>query len=452
MGLMDIIQELMDPNKGKTPPGATPPYLPTSAGAQTPGPAPATAVPNPVTPMIPGAQKPQANVPYDMGPPKSLAGDLGMGPNQLPGPSRAQGSELLEPILPNQISVPQREKAESWIDMPWYKDKDRMGMMLAALSNGFGNMTLRGNQGMRGVNNMLIQKGMQGMEENKTMKYLAENNPELFKVMAKVPPGQRGDYMKLAMQSRFATQDESAFAEKVRMLEESGVPRDQALAQVLSGSGTNITMNMGGGAKPFEAKLGEAAADWVSGRNIASRGNRREANRVIEDLERAIESGQPVTGSFASYFPDSVRNMIDAEGLDMQQSVERIVQQSLKETLGAQFAQKEAEQLFARTWNPKASPQVNLRRTKRLLAELDAYAANMDRIANGMLQSDGNILQYLKENPLDSGSLFGTSIYDIEYEEPYDAGTPVQKPADVLQADWDLLTDEQKELFREGAL
>jgi len=203
MGLMDIIQELMDPNKGKTPPGATPPYLPTSAGAQTPGPAPAPGAMNAMPPMMPKIPRPQGNVPYDMGPPKSLAGDLGMGPNQLPGPPRAQGSDLLEPILPNQISVPQREKAESWIDMPWYKDKDRMGMMLAALSNGFGNMTLRGNQGIRGVNNMLIQKGMQGMEENKTMKYLAENNPEMFRVLTKIPPNQRGDFMKLAMQKKF---------------------------------------------------------------------------------------------------------------------------------------------------------------------------------------------------------------------------------------------------------
>jgi hypothetical protein len=203
MGLMEIIQQLMDPNQGKTPPGATPPYMLTNQGAQTPGPAPATAVSNPVTPMLPGVPKPQGNVPYDVGPPKSLAGDLDVGPDQLPGPPRAQGSELLEPILPNQISVPQREKAETWASVPWHKDKDRMSMILASLSNGFGNMTLRGNSGMRQMNNMLMKTGMEKQEENKTMQYLAKNNPELFKVMTKVPPGQRGDYMKLAMESRF---------------------------------------------------------------------------------------------------------------------------------------------------------------------------------------------------------------------------------------------------------
>lgn len=346
------------------------------------------------------------------------------------------------------VEAPEREKKSGLIDKPFHKDNDRMAMMLAAMSDGFGGMTLRGKNGMGTVNKLTMANAQQNMKNNKTMDYLVQNNPEMAKKMMSLPPEMRDKYMDLAMKSSFAAPDESAFAEKVRMLEATGVPRDQAVSQVLSGAGTNITVSTGGGAKPFETKLGESAADWISGRNVASRGNRREATRVIGDLEKSIANGEAVTGSFASYFPESVRNLIDSEGLDMQQSVERIVQQSLKETLGAQFAQKEAEQLFARTWNPKARPEVNLRRTKRLLSELDAYAANMDHIANGMLQSDGNILKYLQENPLDSGSLFGGSIYDIEYEEPYDAGTLVQKPSEVSQSDWDLLNDEEKELFR----
>ena len=203
MGLMELIGQLMNPNPGPTPPGATPPYMPTSAGAQTPGPAPATGVANPVTPMMPGVPKPQGNVQPNMGPPKSLAGDLGLGPDQLQGPPRAQGSELLEPVLPNQISVPQREKAETWVDMPWYKDKDRLGMMLAMAGNGFSGMSMRPNRGIQQMNNALFAKGAENIKQNKTMKYLAENNPEMFKVMAKLPPDQRGDYMKLAMQSKF---------------------------------------------------------------------------------------------------------------------------------------------------------------------------------------------------------------------------------------------------------
>ena len=212
MGLMDIIQELMNPNQGKTPPGATPPYMPTSAGAQTPGP-----VRSPVTPMMPGVPRPQGNVQPNMGPPpaqpgpievagppKHLLGDLGAGDERLAGPPRDNAAENgLTGILANQIGVPDREKAETWSSVPWYKDKDRLGMMLAAASNGFGNMSMRGNQGMRGMNNMMIKNGMEKQEENKTMQYLAKNNPEMFKVMTKLPPGQRGEYLKLAMQKKF---------------------------------------------------------------------------------------------------------------------------------------------------------------------------------------------------------------------------------------------------------
>jgi hypothetical protein len=138
------------------------------------------------------------------GPPKHLLGDLGAGADRLQGPPRDQLQENgVEGMLANQIGVPEREKAPAWIDQKWYKDKDRMGMLLAAASNGFGNMTLRGNSGLKGTNDMLMKVGMQGMEDNKTMKYLAENNPEMFRVMTKLPPNQRGEYMKLAMQSKF---------------------------------------------------------------------------------------------------------------------------------------------------------------------------------------------------------------------------------------------------------
>jgi hypothetical protein len=357
------------------------------------------------------------------GPPKHLLGDLGVGPDAQPGPPRSQLQENgVGEILPNQISVPDREKAETWASVPWYKDKDRLGMMLAAASNGFGNMTLRGNSGLRGVNDMLMKTGMEKIEENKTMKYLAENNPEMFRVMTKIPPGQRGDYMKLAMQSKFADSKESAFAEKVRMTMQAnpGMSQSEAIESVNSSGGTNINMDMGGGAKPFEAKLGEKAADWIGGRRIISGQNRAEASRVVNKLQEAVANGETITGDLISYFPETARNLFGAEGLELQQDVERVVQQSLKETLGAQFAQKEAEQLFARTWNPKASPEVNLRRVQRLLQELDDYAVNMDAIASGMIDSGGNIMGYLKDNPELASAYTANSIYQIQYEDPYE--------------------------------
>jgi len=312
MGLMEIIQELMNPNQGKTPPGATPPYMPTSAGAQTPGPAPATAVQNPITPMMPGMPKPQPNAPYDIGPPKSLAGDLGIGPNQQPGPPRAQGSELLEPILPNQISVPQREKAETWSSVPWYKDSDKMSVMLASLSNSFGNMTLRGNQGMRGMNNMLIQEGMENIEENKTMKYLAENNPELFKVMTRVPPGQRGEYMKLAMQKKFGlnnqfrtntsgvTTDEKTGRQYVVTSDGHGNNKIEFLKD---GAGNPLTGATSASEADIEVKLQgiKLASDKGSAFFDKAEGLKNDI-RIMEEAQQALADGAD-SGFLVRYLP-----------------------------------------------------------------------------------------------------------------------------------------------------
>lgn len=364
------------------------------------------------------------------------------------------GSEYNSP-LQDEITTPQRELVSGMPDVAWYKDKDTMEDLGARLSQAFGGLTMRGNSAAETAANMKrMQAAAANKQKNKTMDYLIKNNPEMAKTLLSLPEQYRGKAMETML--GMGSGEESAFAEKVRMLQETGVPRADAISQVLSGSGTNINMNMGGGAKPFETKLGEQAAEWYGSRQVTSRENRREANRVIGDLQNAIKNGQPITGSWASYLPETLRNVVDAEGLDMQQSVERIVQQSLKETLGAQFAQKEAEQLFARTWNPKASPEVNLRRTQRLLGELDAYAANMDHITQGMLESDGSILKWLRENPSEYGPVSASSIYDIEYEDDFDtAGVTSQQsgsgsstpPAGIDPAVWAEMSDEQRALF-----
>ena len=342
-------------------------------------------------------------------------------------------------------------------ESPWYGSRDQAAMMMAALSNGLAGLTLRGRSGMAPINNATFANARKNIKRNQSMDFLAENNPELHKQLMQLPEEVRDLYMGEAFKAMFAEPKDSYSILSGEQKEKLGLPADgsfkinTATGEVsgIGNGGTTINNNMGGGAKPFETKLGEQAAEWYGGRRVTSLENRSEANRVIGDLQNAMKSGQPITGSWASYLPETLRNAVDAEGLDLQQSVERIVQQSLKETLGAQFAQKEAEQLFARTWNPKAPPEVNLRRAQRLLRELDSYAANMDHITKGMLESDGSILRWLGDNPISSGSLSASSIYDIEYEDDFDtAGVassgPAAKPSWVSQEDWDLLTDEEK--------
>lgn len=331
-------------------------------------------------------------------------------------PRNKLNAGLLQPVLPNQIGVPERNqrlpfgeiqtperelKDVTPPEMPFFKDKNKMAMMLSVLSNGFGNMTLRGNSGLKQMNNAIYAQAAQKEKENKTMQYLAGNNPDMYRILQKIPADQRGDYMKLAMQSQFASKDPSAFVEKVQMIMAAnpGMSPADAIKQAQSPSSVvNVNNAPSKGFGKFGETIATSVADWASGGRNRSAANLEEANRVVDQLSTAVQSGEDVTGTWKSFLPDSIRAAVDEEALDLQQSVERIVQQSLKETLGAQFAQKEAEQLFARAWNPKLSDEVNLRRVKRLLGEIESHHNTMDQMSSAFLKSRGDVGAMLDAN------------------------------------------------------
>lgn len=64
-----------------------------------------------------------------------------------------------------------------------------------------------------------------------------------------------------------------------------------------------------------------------------------------------------------------LRPIFDAKSLDMQETVAGVIQQNLRETLGAQFTQREGFLLIKRAYNPSLPPAVNARRL-RAYAEL----------------------------------------------------------------------------------
>ena len=59
-----------------------------------------------------------------------------------------------------------------------------------------------------------------------------------------------------------------------------------------------------------------------------------------------------------------LRAIVDADSLDIQETVAGVIQQNLRETLGAQFTQREGFLLIQRAYNSRLSPQVNARRLK----------------------------------------------------------------------------------------
>ena len=168
-----------------------------------------------------------------------------------------------------EVETPERDKKyaknDIWqmqnMDRPWYKDGAFMTELGGRLGNAFGGLTTRGNSHAETMMNAQKIKDAQAMRSsNKSMNYLIENNPEMAEKLLALPPEQRGKFMQLALAQNagLTTGDESAFSEKVRMYKAANpnATDAEALDWAKGGSGTNVTVNNGGGS--FADALGTA--------------------------------------------------------------------------------------------------------------------------------------------------------------------------------------------------
>jgi len=103
----------------------------------------------------------------------------------------------------------------------------------------------------------------------------------------------------------------------------------------------------------------------VIGKNITQL---QDASKI---LETHLREGKDLTGVYNSALPDSLRSFFNPEGVKVQQMVEEVVQSNLKAVLGGQFSEREAEQLLARSFNPRLLPEENIRRINNLQKSIE---------------------------------------------------------------------------------
>ena len=103
----------------------------------------------------------------------------------------------------------------------------------------------------------------------------------------------------------------------------------------------------------------------VIGKNISQL---QDASKI---LETHLREGKDLTGVYNSALPDTLRSFFNPEGVKVQQMVEEVVQSNLKAVLGGQFSEREAQQLLARSFNPKLLPEENIRRINNLQKSIE---------------------------------------------------------------------------------
>lgn len=128
--------------------------------------------------------------------------------------------------------------------------------------------------------------------------------------------------------------------------------------------------------KTQDREMAKDIADWKTSGQAAAVTNLERLQGVISALEGKNPDGTPLdqpknlSGPVIGNAGSAVRATIFPSSLAAQQDAEAVVQGTLKAVLGGQFAQKEAEQLFARTYDPRLPEAENAKRLKLLYNDL----------------------------------------------------------------------------------
>jgi len=160
------------------------------------------------------------------------------------------------------------------------------------------------------------------------------------------------------------------------------------------------TPKIGEAQKSIDREFGKEYSKFVIGGGASSVGkNISQLQDATNILQTHLNAGNDLTGDFRSVLPESLRSFANPEGVKIQQMVEEVVQSNLKSVLGAQFTEREAQQLLARTFNPKLLPEENIRRIQNLQKSIELA-----------FQQKLKAVQYFEENGTISGFKGASSI------------------------------------------
>lgn len=99
------------------------------------------------------------------------------------------------------------------------------------------------------------------------------------------------------------------------------------------------------------------------------------------DVNRALTSGENLTGGYIGLTPDKLLAYMNPEALNNKEMVQEVVQRNLRLILGHQFTEKEGERLINRAYNDALDEEVNRQRVGRLILQINSAAHAMDETA-----------------------------------------------------------------------
>lgn len=211
-------------------------------------------------------------------------------------------------------------------------------------------------------------------------------------------------------QARFDAEG-NEIASRSNLLSDEEVAQKRELAEA---GASKTEVNVGDGTlTPGQKKTDETFATKVVN-PFFLKGGSADAQKNLDQLRSArdaLEKSDNLTGPIVGSVPDFVSVFANPEAVNVREGVEEVVQRNLRETLGAQFTEKEGERLISRAFNPRLSEEENIERLDRLIKAVEnGQKAKIEAIEyfqehgtlkgfKGSLPSIGSIEQQAFGNP-----------------------------------------------------
>ena len=185
-----------------------------------------------------------------------------------------------------------------------------------------------------------------------------------------------------------AMRDDPELFEMARRLKEAGANKQT----VKVGIGEQLSP----GQKKVDEKFADDYVQWTSGDRARSEMGLSTMGNVIRDLK----AGKTLSGPILALVPDALLafSSTGAASVKAREDIERIVQEDLRATLGAQFTEKEGTGFLKRVFNPSLSGPQLLDRLERLYRQMDVARQQRDAMAE-YFEANGTLRDYKGSRP-----------------------------------------------------
>tara|TARA_R110000822_G_scaffold297535_1_gene420135 strand:+ start:256 stop:1125 length:870 start_codon:yes stop_codon:yes gene_type:complete len=157
--------------------------------------------------------------------------------------------------------------------------------------------------------------------------------------------------------------------------------------------------------------------DWKSGGNVNAARNMTQIAGVLQ----SIAAGQQVSGAVQGLVPDFVKAFTNPDSVQAQEQVAGVIQQSMKEIMGAQFTEKEGAAMIARAFNPQLEPAVNAGRLAMLMEQLKGQAMAKQSMVD-YVDAKGTLIGY-KGPRVDAASFYSGVLKQLDGGQGQDVGS-----------------------------